>query len=724
MADIPDTNNAPDSNQVAPQNPTVQPNLPQANPAQAPQVTPAASPSGAPNTPQGQGAVAPTPAQPQTPAQKHASIFHGLMNMMMGQRPQRNPDGTPKTDDNGNLLTQQGSVKQMGRGILAGAVAGMMAGIATPRQFTQLPGGRMIEDFSGAAAAGAQAGSAFSPSGQRSLAQKQVDDQKTRQFATLKNNLDMHLLMQGVHRGDTQDFQSAVDSFKETLDNAQDEQDAGTLVDKDGKPIQLIRDGEVTNEQGLDMLKKGEIKSTQSQMIPSRVIQVPNDPTDPSKGMHPVMMYKILTDAGAGLGTLPLTDAMKKELGSKWDNAPVDTTMVPISLLLQNAHVRATSAPAGGTVSDWTRELQAVDPDNQKLKDFSYSAWSASNPGDAKALNQVLTAHKGQHADIGLNQILTNKDFSGDAKVMSAMNKLQTAMGVNADALTAMANTRAEALAQGKKGPDQSPADPTAVANFAKNAASRGLGVTPGQIATVQDTLGEHPTVKDMKDAYDKLLSVSAENQKAKAQDEGISEKQQKMLLDYGVAGNLRLNLDNAADEMLVDQRTGNPIPNKSLTALKASQTEVNRAQFATSVIHLADNLRKAQAAGTLPNGPLVGLTKEALRKAGLGDEEASKALTEISLLQSAATGAHVGGRFSVPVLDKMAGLLKLNMNDSSFLGSLDAITDTMQTYKDNGGRFSVAEWKSLQPQERQRLMGQNVQAPTNRPAPPAGFHN
>jgi hypothetical protein len=63
-------------------------------------------------------------------------------------------------------------------------------------------------------------------------------------------------------------------------------------------------------------------------------------------------------------------------------------------------------------------------------------------------------------------------------------------------------------------------------------------------------------------------------------------------------------------------------------------------------------------------------------------------------------------------------------MNDSSFLGSLDAITDTMQTYKDNGGRFSVAEWKALPQAERNRLMGQDVQAPTNRPAPPAGFHN
>jgi hypothetical protein len=320
MADIPDTNNAPDSNQVAPQNPTVQPNLPQANPAmptQAPQVTPAASPSGAPNTPQGQGAVAPTPAQPQTPAQQHASIYHKVFSLLNGggNRPQYEPStlsdgsanpraGQPMTNPDGTVKMGQASTKQLGMGILAGAISGMMAGMATPRQFTQLPGGRSIEDFSGAAAAGAQAGQKFSQEGQRAEAQKQADINTARQYTTLKNNLDMHLLMQGVHRGDTQDFQSAVDSFKETLDNAQDEQDAGTLVDKDGKPIQLIRDGEVTNEQGLDMLKKGEISSVKSQMIPSRVIQVPNDPTDPSKGMHPVMMYKILTDAGAGLGTV------------------------------------------------------------------------------------------------------------------------------------------------------------------------------------------------------------------------------------------------------------------------------------------------------------------------------------------------------------------------------------------------------------------------------------
>jgi hypothetical protein len=437
------------------------------------------------------------------------------------------------------------------------------------------------------------------------------------------------------------------------------------------------------------------------------------------------MMFKIATNAA--LGNVELTDDMVKDLPDRYKNAVGST--VPVQLLFKDAATKAHAHQAAGTAADWQEEYDKLNPTAKTTEGFNYETWSKNNPNDARALNPWLLAHKGQHVDeaiSGPKGILENPDFRKDGKAVSAFAKLQSDMGINANGLTAISNKRVETLKQEEKGPDQQPADAIAIANFSKNVASRGLDVTPGQIATVQDTLGKNPTVKDVKDAYDKILTVSAENKKAKLQDQGIDEKQQKMLLDYGQAGKLRLNLDNASDEMLVNQRTGNPIPNKSLTALKASQTEVNRAQFATTVLHLADSLRKAQAAGTLPNGPITGLTKEALGKAGLNDADAAKALTEISLLQSAATGAHVGGRFSVPVLDKMAGLLKLNMNDSQFLGSLDAITDTMQTYKDNGGRFSVAEWKALPQQERNRLMGQDVAqaagVPANRPAPPPGF--
>jgi hypothetical protein len=635
-----------------------------------------------------------------------------------GQRPVRDANGQPVTDANGQVQMAPASTKRLGMGILAGAISGLMAGMETPRQFTQLPGGRMIEDYSGAAKAGAEAGQKFTQQGLQTEAQKQADINTARQYQNMKANLDMHVLMMGVHRGDREDMEATRDDYADTLRGIEDEQNSGELKDDKGNPINLLMDGEYSNEQMLGMLKNGTISSVKDQAIPSNVINVPNDPSDPSKGTHPAMMYRILTNAGTG--KVGLTQDMKDELPSRFANVPLNTP-INVSLLTQEAHTRALSKAAANTTADWQEEYDKENPTAKVTGGFSYKAWAAANPVDAKAINQILVAHKGQTVDaaiIGPKGILNNPDFQKTPQVSSAIAKLQQAMGIKPENLTAMVDARAEKLAQGKKGADQQPADATAVANFQKNSQTRYPSVTAGQIASVREGLGKNPTVKDLKDAENEIQKMSEQNHQAKIADQGISEKQQKQLLDYGQAGNLRLNLDNASDEMLVDQRTGMPIPNKSLTALKASQTEVNRAQFATSVLHLADSLRKAQAAGTLPNGPILGLTKEALGKAGLNDADAARALTEISLLQSAATGAHVGGRFSVPVLDKMAGLLKLNMNDSQFLGSLDAITDTMQTYKDNGGRFSVAEWKALPQSERNRLMGQNVQASANTPAP------
>lgn len=154
-----------------------------------------------------------------------------------------------------------------------------------------------------------------------------------------------------------------------------------------------------------------------------------------------------------------------------------------------------------------------------------------------------------------------------------------------------------------------------------------------------------------------------------------------------------QLNLLNAPDTMMVDQQ-GRPIPFKMLTAMKPSQQETNRADFANSVVHMLDSVDKLKAAGKLPNGPVTGLTKSMLAKAGLGDADAQKAINDISLIQSAATGAHVGGRFSVPVLQKMQGLLGMNMNDAQFQGAEDSIRDVMQGYVQSGGRHTVAQWK------------------------------
>jgi len=166
------------------------------------------------------------------------------------------------------------------------------------------------------------------------------------------------------------------------------------------------------------------------------------------------------------------------------------------------------------------------------------------------------------------------------------------------------------------------------------------------------------------------------------------------------------LSIDNAPDEMLVDTRTGKPIPTSMQAALKPTQTEQNRADFARSTIHTLDMIDQLRKEGKLPNGPLTGPVVEKAIEKGLGTERAQEFHNYIALAQSAATGAHVGGRFNVEIMKKMSGLLSMNMNDSQFQGAVESLKNVMQQYVDQGGRFTVAQWKSMPPAERKRMTG------------------
>lgn len=189
------------------------------------------------------------------------------------------------------------------------------------------------------------------------------------------------------------------------------------------------------------------------------------------------------------------------------------------------------------------------------------------------------------------------------------------------------------------------------------------------------------------------LAKTLAEATKAKAEAAGAGTEKLWADGQNPVTGE-KLNLSNAPDEMLLDSRTNQPIPFKMLSTMKPSMQETNRSDFAGSVLHSLDQIDQLRAAGKLPNGPLSGLTAKALSKAGLGDEDAQKALNFISFAQSAATGAHVGGRFSSEIMDKMNHMISINMNDSQFKGAEDSIRDVMTQYVKQGGRQTVGEFK------------------------------
>ena len=154
------------------------------------------------------------------------------------------------------------------------------------------------------------------------------------------------------------------------------------------------------------------------------------------------------------------------------------------------------------------------------------------------------------------------------------------------------------------------------------------------------------------------------------------------------------LNLSNAAEEMMVDPVTGNPIPLKMLASMKPTMQEQNRADFAKSAMHSADNIQHLIDTAQAQIGPFSGRIEALMAKAGLGDQFNQELQNYVRFTQSAATAAHTG-RFSVPILEKMDKMIGPEMNADQVKGAIESIKGQMQPYADAGWKPSVAEYRA-----------------------------
>jgi hypothetical protein len=307
--------------------------------------------------------------------------------------------------------------------------------------------------------------------------------------------------------------------------------------------------------------------------------------------------------------------------------------------------------------------------------------------------------------DIALDKMSADPALKNKGTAMQAyMNSLGDA-GLTREGLQAMSNARVQAAKAAGKGQGAQPVDSKIVDSAKNDIAVRNPNLPQGIVDSYTRQLGPKPTY----DEYNKIMEEAGKTSdritnQTLARNK-LSDQEQTQLFNNGKVGDTKLTLDNASDEMLVDQHTGQPIPWRALNKMAPTQQESNRADFADTVLRTADTLQKMKQAGVLPNGPLSGVTAQMLGKYGMSSEDAGKALAAIGFMQTAATGAHVGGRFSIPVMEKMNKLVGLNMNDSQFMGSINEITDVMQHYKDKGGRISVKEWSEMDSTERKRMM-------------------
>jgi hypothetical protein len=653
-----------------------------------------------------QQAAAAKPPAPMTPASIHGSIYKNVFGILAGgsMRPQIGPDGKPVTDANGKVVMQQASVKTLGASILAGAVSALVAGMSTPTQYQTLPGGRVIADNSGAFAAGAQAGAKQTQAGTQATAQAQADADQARAFATTDHNLKTvaanltNLKMQGEVMDD------AVDTASSVIQGMQNEQDSGEAVDDKGQPIDLIKKQNVSEEEMQSMLKTGDLHVTRDMVFPDGKHLV----TDADGNQKYVFTYTIFDPKGM----IRMTDALRENpaFKDKLQHVP-NGQSVPVSVLAKYATEQNVLGSAVQGSSDQMKEYNAASGGK--------SDYSLTNAIKDHQIIRSILPEIGKYAHLPLDIALDKMSNDPALKDKTpAFNAYYASLGVTREGLQAMTDKRVADAKAEVKGQGAKPVTPELVTGARHDIAVTNPNLSAAQVDSYVRRLGPRPTY----DEYTKVMDDAAKNSdrvtNQKLATQKLSDQEQQELFNYGRIGDKKLDLTNASEEMLVDQHTGQPIPWKALNKLAPTPQEIQRADFSDTVLKTAETLQKMKDAGQLPNGPLSGVTAQMLAAHGMSTQDAAKALAAIGFMQTAATGAHVGGRFSVPVLEKMSKLIGLNMNDSQFIGAMNEITDVMQHYKDKGGRISVGEWLDMTPDERKRMMGATSLAGSN-----AGMH-
>ena len=347
---------------------------------------------------------APQPQEPQNPQELHQSLFKNVLGMLTkgSGRPQMGPNGQPATDANGNVIMQPGNVKTLGASILAGALSGMVAGFGAPSKRTDLGGGRSIEDNSGAAAAGAAAGSQFGGQARKAAAQGQVDANQTRQFSTTDHNLKMHaavlgnLKLQGdVLNDGVQQDAPLIEAMKLNP----------MVTGPDGKEMSAIK-GEHVSETALQkMMADGSAHVTRDSVLRDGVSNVYDETgkqvMNPDGTPRQEYTYTVY-DHNAQVA---LTDELKK--GNPALQYVAQGTNVPMAVLGKYNLERSQTKNAQGFVNQWAQQVADHNGD-EKPKPIDVKAAIAKDPYLRKLIPQL-----GRYAGMEPDQAMAQMDKDG-----------------------------------------------------------------------------------------------------------------------------------------------------------------------------------------------------------------------------------------------------------------------------------------------------------------------
>jgi hypothetical protein len=319
-----------------------------------------------------------------------------------GKRPVMDANGQPQVDANGNPVMRQAGTKQLGASILAGALSALVAGMATPRQFTQVGEGRTIEDYSGATAAGAQAAQAQTQKGTQAAAQAQIDSNQARQYTTTEHNLRMHAAMLGnlklqgdvLNEGVQQD-QPLIEAMKLNP----------TITGPDGKPMSAIK-GEHISETALQkMMADGGAHVTRDSVLRDGVQNVYDDKGQQVFNNDGTPRQEYTYTVYDHNAQIALTDDLKR--GNPALQYVAAGTSVPMAVLGKYNLQRTQTVNAQGFVNQWAQQVAEHNGD-EKANPIDVKAAVAKDPYLQKLIPQL-----GRYAGMEPDQAMAQMDKDG-----------------------------------------------------------------------------------------------------------------------------------------------------------------------------------------------------------------------------------------------------------------------------------------------------------------------
>lgn len=393
------------------------------DPAQAAPAAAAPAPAqGQPQAKPDAPAQANPAAQPQAqPQDNHASLFQNIFGVLNGgsRRPVLDENGKPVTDADGKIKTQQMTTKDLGKGVLAGALASMMAG------FQHLPerdgNGVMRSHLNEAAQAGAAAGAENSQPARNAKVQGMADADRVRAYQTMDQNMKLHAMAISADRMDDEQRQHMVDQYAPLRQSIP----AGLKM-PDGTPF-IVDGGEDVGEDEMQKLMKSGAGPTTHSAMPT------GQRVNPTTGKNE-LTWTVFNNAGQ----IPITKENAEQYG--FDDAAAGTS-VPISVFMQHAQAKATGALAEGVIGSLNSQMNEFNGDKKSkltLADVTKAMGQSFNSPKRQA---VLQSIAGLPPDKAIEQL----QKSGETQLAAV---LAQKLGVDTDK---WAKKRADELDEQKK---------------------------------------------------------------------------------------------------------------------------------------------------------------------------------------------------------------------------------------------------------------------------------